>query len=228
MRPTERTMPVCVGHGVAPPIKPVLPACGTIAIPLSKQSFTTLDVSSTVAGRTTTAAVPMVEPRQSVTNGCLPWSSRIRPLSPTMARSPSRTVGVTAAVGMLGVMTLSGMVSSFIARSLASLAGRVTSGCAAQAVVDRKAQARFGDRHDRDAADARPVERSHLGEEVGRRLGEIAGGAEIVGQHGARMGSLAERQKAFVASDAGCLQPDRPGGSVVAFELAGRTAGRVA
>ena len=105
-------MPLCVGHGVAPPIRPVLPPWGTMAMPLSKQSFTTSDTSSVLAGRTTTAAVPLFVPRQSVTKGCLPCSSRIRPLSPTMARSASRTVGVTGTVGMTGAMTVSGIVSS--------------------------------------------------------------------------------------------------------------------
>ena len=101
-----------MGQGVAPPIRPVLPPWGTMAMPLSKQSFTTFETSSVFAGRTTTAAVPTVEPRQSVTNGCLPCSSRIRPLSPTMARRPSSTAGVTGTVGIVGI-AVSGMVLFF-------------------------------------------------------------------------------------------------------------------
>ena len=121
MRPSESKMPLWVGQGVAPPIRPVLPPWGTMAMPLSKQSFTTLATSSVLAGRTTTAAEPTSEPRQSVTKGCLPWSSRIRPLSPTMARRASRTAGVTGTVGMVG-MAVSGMVSVF------SLAGKSSAG----------------------------------------------------------------------------------------------------
>ena len=97
---------------MAPPIRPVLPAWGTMAMPLSWQSFTTLETSSTLAGRTTTAALPTSEPRQSVTNGCLPGSSWIKPLSPTMARSASSRAGVTGVVGIWGGKAVSGIVSS--------------------------------------------------------------------------------------------------------------------
>src|SRR3979409_2275646 len=58
MRPSDKRMPLWVGHGVAPPIRPVLPPWGTMAMPLSKQSFTTLETSSVLAGRTTTPALP--------------------------------------------------------------------------------------------------------------------------------------------------------------------------
>ena len=105
-------MPLCVGHGVAPPIRPVLPPWGTMAMPWSLHSLTTLETSSVVPGRTTTAAVPTMTPRQSRTNGSLPGSSRIRPRSPTMARRPSSTAGVTGAVGMVGRVKVSGIVSS--------------------------------------------------------------------------------------------------------------------
>jgi hypothetical protein len=61
-----------------------------------------LEVSSTVPGRTTTDAVPMREPRQSVMKLCLSCSSVISPLSPTMARNASITAGVTGVVGIGG------------------------------------------------------------------------------------------------------------------------------
>src|SRR5690348_3465070 len=102
MRPRDSRMPVWAGHGVAPPINPVLPPCGTIAMPWAWQSFTIFETSSVVAGRTTAAACPASEPRQSVTKGCLSRSSRIRPLSPTISRKASRMAGVTGAVGMEG------------------------------------------------------------------------------------------------------------------------------
>src|SRR5215213_1670498 len=150
-----------------------------MAMPCSKQSFTTFETSSVFAGRTTTAAVPTSMPRQSRTNGSLPWSSRISPLSPTMARRPSSTAGVTGTVGMLGGANVSGIVFLSLTASLPPLTGAVIRGRAAQPVVDRKAQSGLRNRHDRDARVGRLVQGTQVSEQVGGRLGEVAADAEI-------------------------------------------------
>src|ERR1700744_1900499 len=187
-------MPWCVGHGVAPATRPGLPAWGTIAIPCSAQSFTTCETSSTLPGRTTTAAVPLRVRRQSVTNGCLSASPSIRPLSPTMPRSAASTAGVTGAVGMSGVTIESGIFPRMLLPArLAAPPAPVIRGRPAQAVVDRKPQAGLRNGHDRDAGDARPVHGPQLGEEIGGRLGEISRGAEAGGQHGTCRDLGAER-----------------------------------
>ena len=104
----------------------------------------------------------------------------------------------------------------------------VTSRGTAQAVVDRKAQSRFRNGHDRDAADLRPVERAQHGEQVGRRLGQLAGGAEIERDPGAGRHVAPERQQAFVCGDGGRAQPHQSRRCVMALELARRLAGGVA
>ena len=81
----------------------------------------------------------------------------------------------------------------------------------------------------RDAADVRPVERARSwANRLAAGLGEIAAGAEIVGQPGARRHVRPEGQQALVGSDAGRLQPHRPRRRIVAGELAGRFAAPIA
>ena len=153
MRPSDSTMPLWVGHGVAPPIRPVLPPWGTMAMPLSKQSFTTLETSSVLAGRTTTAALPTSEPRQSVHERLLALLVEDQAL---VAHDGAQAVqdgrrhrhGRNGGNGGIGHRFLS------LAVSLAAPARAVIRRRAAQAVVDRKAQSRFRNGHDRDAADA--------------------------------------------------------------------------
>ena len=82
--------------------------------------------------------------------------------------------------------------------------------------------------HDRDAADPRPVEQAHHGEQVGRRLAEIARDAQIVGEHCALRHRGSEGQKALVGGDSGRFEAHRPGRRIVALELAGRLARGVA
>src|SRR5213076_564496 len=112
-------------------------------------------------------------------------SSRISPLSPTMARSFSRTAELTGVVGIGGWMTLSGMFPR-VCGSLAAAIRPVIRGRPAQPVVDRQAQSGLRNGHDGDAGDLGPIERPEVGEKVGGGFGEVAGGAEIEAHPGAR------------------------------------------
>ena len=103
------------------------------------------------------------------TKGCLSCSSRIRPLSPTMARKLSARRASPATVGMTGAMTVSGMFPRFC-RQPSVRRPAVIRGGPAQAVVDRMAETRFRNGHDRDAADAGPVERRAAGRRGWRPL----------------------------------------------------------
>ena len=58
MRESESTISAPAALGVAPPIMPVLPPCGTMAIRRSAQKRTTEATSAVDAGRTTAGVCP--------------------------------------------------------------------------------------------------------------------------------------------------------------------------
>jgi len=74
-------------HGVAPPTRPVLPPCGTMATSAAAQTATTRATSPVQPGRTTHKACPMYLPRQSVRNGAMSEASRSTWVAPTMSAS---------------------------------------------------------------------------------------------------------------------------------------------
>ncbi len=66
MRASDSTISRCLPVGTDAPERPVLPPCGTIAMPASAHRRTTADTSAVVAGRTTPRAAPQYCLRQSV------------------------------------------------------------------------------------------------------------------------------------------------------------------
>jgi len=58
MRPSWSTIAPPAAGGVAAPDMPVLPPGGTMAVPVSAQTFTTAATCSVVVGRTTPGAAP--------------------------------------------------------------------------------------------------------------------------------------------------------------------------
>ncbi|MNT47237.1 hypothetical protein D3C72_1839350 [compost metagenome] len=65
MRPRFSTTCVPEVSGVDPTTRPVLPPCGTMAVPLAAQALTTAATSSVEPGRTTARALPCSRRRQS-------------------------------------------------------------------------------------------------------------------------------------------------------------------
>jgi len=62
-----RLSTICVpdASGVEPTASPVLPPCGTMAVPAAAQALTTAATSGVLAGRTTARALPRTRRRQS-------------------------------------------------------------------------------------------------------------------------------------------------------------------
>ena len=105
----------------------------------------------------------------------------MKPLAPTAALMRSSVSSMRGAA-----ITVTGASSADLPCSTASSGGRQASWrsrcCgAAQPVVDGAPQPRLGNRHHRDRAVVRPVERAQRGKEIGGRLDEIAALAQRAG-----------------------------------------------
>src|SRR5690606_37073053 len=97
-------------------------------------------------------------------------------------------------------------------------------GGAAEAVVDRLAEAVRRDRHHRDGRGG-PVEGAERGEEIGGGLGQVARGAEVAdrgGAVGAGRRDGAEGEERLAGGDVDGIEADPRGRGVVLGEHAGR------
>ncbi len=205
MRSVESRISPC---GIWPPTRPVLPPCGVIARPPAAQSAdhgrdrlrwsraARAAASSRSSGRATRPAwAPAARD---------PGSSRPRPAPPSGARD----VGGTGA-----------SCDGYHGPSSADLARR-----AAQAVVDRLAEARRRGSARRRWRRAERVGGAQAGEEVGRRLGQVAGGLRLKTPAARGAGRRPGRPRPARASRAS--RRSGASGRVVAREPAGRAARR--
>ena len=97
IRVNDRTTALPDASGVAPPDMLVLPPCGTIGVPVSRQTARMAATSAAEPGRTTAWAEPWYFPSQSLTYGVIDAPSVRTFLSPTMAASllMSPVIGLT-------------------------------------------------------------------------------------------------------------------------------------
>ena len=91
MRLSESTISSC--SGICPPTRPVLPPCGTIAVPVSLASFNIAETSATDAGRNTTGVWPWNMLRISTRYGACRSGSVMANFSPTIAAKRASKAG---------------------------------------------------------------------------------------------------------------------------------------
>ena len=92
--------------------------------------------------------------------------------------------------------------------------------CPGQPVADRLAEIPARDRHDGNGPDPGLVQRAQHGEQIGGRLLEIAGRAEVQHHGGAGERPRSERQQRLVGCDRARIEADRAGRGIVARLLA--------
>ena len=93
-------------------------------------------------------------------------------------------------------------------------AGDLSRRCAAQAIIDGTAKPGFGNRHDGDGLVLGAVERAQHGEQMSRRLDEVAVGRKI--EHGPPAGTRGPkaRSASFSPTVPTAPTPRRSGGTV--------------
>ncbi len=98
IRRSDSRMLLPASSGVAPPMKPVLPPCGTTTMSCASASAMTCETCSVVSGITTASDRPRYWPCQSVRKDSVSVSPVFRPASPTMAWRAAMISADTAGV----------------------------------------------------------------------------------------------------------------------------------
>ena len=102
----------------------------------------------------------------------------------------------------------------------ADLSAVARGGGAAQAVVDRAAEAVLGDRHDCDPGERGAVETAQHCEQIGCRSGEVAGAAQPLHLRKAGQRVRAKGEQGLAGAGLGCGDADGQTGCVMAREHA--------